>query len=44
METATILPHGDDTPVRVLAPGTGKTTTGRLWVYTRDDRPWLADA
>ena len=36
--------HGDDTPVRVLAPGTGKTATGRLWVYVRDDRPWLGDA
>jgi transposase len=35
--------HGDDTPVKVLAPGTGKTATGRLWVYVRDDRPW-ADA
>lgn len=29
----------DDTPVPVLAPGTGKTKTGRLWVYVRDDRP-----
>jgi transposase len=31
--------HGDDTPVPVLAPGTGKTKTGRLWVYLRDERP-----
>jgi transposase len=31
--------HADDTPVKVLAPGTGKTKTGRLWVYVRDDRP-----
>jgi transposase len=31
--------HADDTPVAVLAPGTGKTRTGRLWVYVRDDRP-----
>lgn len=31
--------HGDDTPLPVLAPGTGKTKTGRLWVYVRDDRP-----
>jgi transposase len=23
--------HADDTPVPVLAPGTGKTKTGRLW-------------
>jgi len=32
--------HGDDTTVPVLAPGTGKTATGRLWAYVRDDRPW----
>jgi hypothetical protein len=31
--------HGDDTPVPVLAPGTGKTKVGRLWTYVRDDRP-----
>ncbi len=31
--------HGDDTPVPVLAPGRGKTKTGRLWTYVRDDRP-----
>lgn len=31
--------HGDDTPIAVLAPGTGKTWQARLWVYTRDDRP-----
>jgi transposase len=31
--------HGDDVPVPVLAPGTGKTKTGRLWTYVRDDRP-----
>lgn len=30
--------HGDDTPVPVLAPGTGKTKTGRLWTYVRDGR------
>lgn len=30
--------HADDTPVPVLAPGSGKTRTGRLWVYVRDDR------
>lgn len=30
---------GDDTPVPVLAPGTGKTKTGRLWTYVRDGRP-----
>ena len=32
--------HGDDTPVPVLAPGTGKTRTGRLWTYVRDERPY----
>jgi transposase len=31
--------HADDTPIPVLAPGTGKTKTGRLWAYVRDDRP-----
>jgi len=31
--------HGDDIPVPVLAPGLGKTKTGRLWTYVRDDRP-----
>ena len=31
--------HADDTPVDVLAPGSGKTKTGRLWVYLRDERP-----
>ncbi len=31
--------HGDDTPVPVLAPGTGKTRTGRLWTYVCDERP-----
>lgn len=30
--------HADDTPVPVLAPGKGKTKTGRLWVYLRDER------
>lgn len=31
--------HADDTPIPVLAPGTGKTKSGRLWAYLRDDRP-----
>ena len=31
--------HTDDTTVPVLAPGHGRTRTGRLWVYVRDDRP-----
>src|SRR5271167_975121 len=30
--------HADDTPVPVLAPGNGKTRTGRLWTYVRDER------
>jgi transposase len=31
--------HADDTPIPVLDPGHGKTKTGRLWTYVRDDRP-----
>jgi hypothetical protein len=31
--------HADDTPIPVLAPGSGKTRTARLWTYVRDDRP-----
>jgi transposase len=31
--------HADDTPLPVLAPGLGKTKTGRLWTYVRDERP-----
>jgi transposase len=31
--------HADDTRVPVLAPGQGRTKTGRLWTYVRDDRP-----
>ena len=31
--------HGDDTPIRVLNPGSGKTKIGRLWVYVKDGRP-----
>ena len=30
--------HANDTPVPVLAPGNGKTKTGRLWTYVRDER------
>ena len=36
--------HGDDTTVRVLEPGLGRTKTGRLWVYVRDDRPFCGGA
>jgi transposase len=35
--------HVDDTPVPVLAPGAGKTKTGRLWTYVRDERPFNGD-
>lgn len=31
--------HADDTPIPVLAPGLGRTKTGRLWTYVRDQRP-----
>ena len=34
----------DDTPVKMLAPGAGKTATARLWTYGRDERPWGSDA
>ena len=36
--------HGDDTTVPVLSPGLGRTKTGRLWVYVRDDRPFSGTA
>lgn len=29
----------DDTPIRTLAPGTGKTKLARLWCYAVDPRP-----
>ena len=34
--------HADDTTVPVL--DTGKTRTGRLWTYVRDDRPFAGPA
>lgn len=34
----------DDTPVKMQAPGTGKTKTTRLWTYARDERPWAGEA
>jgi len=34
--------HGDDTTVPVLAKG--RTITGRLWAYVRDDRPFAGEA
>ncbi|OYR08332.1 transposase C of IS166 homeodomain protein [Brucella grignonensis] len=30
----------DETTALVLDPGRGKTKTGQLWAYARDDRPW----
>ncbi len=30
----------DDTPIRVLAPGHGRTRQARFWVYAFDPRPW----
>jgi transposase len=36
--------HADDTPVPVLDPGRGKTKTGRLWCYARDDGPFAGKA
>jgi transposase len=35
--------HTDDTPIAVLAPGNGKTRTGRIWTYVLDERPWQGD-
>src|SRR6516225_7710435 len=34
----------DDTPVPVLDPGRGRTKTGRLWVYAREQRGWGGSA
>jgi transposase len=34
--------HGDDTTVPVLAKG--RTVTGRVWTYVRDDRPFAGPA
>lgn len=36
--------HGDDTTLRVLTPGLGRTRTGRLWVYVRNDRLFAGTA
>ena len=30
----------DETTVPVLDPGRGRTKTGQLWAYARDERPW----
>ena len=34
----------DDTTVPVLAPGKGRTETGRLWVIVRDEGSWCGSA
>ena len=34
--------HGDDTTIPILAHG--KTATGRIWTYVRDDRPFAGPA
>ena len=31
--------HGDDTPIKVLTQGLGKTKIGRIWAYASDGRP-----
>src|SRR3954463_3889969 len=41
MASDTLYVH--DTPMPVLAPGTGKTRTGRLWTYVRDERPFAGE-
>jgi transposase len=41
--TASDTLHVDDTPVPVLAPGTGKTRSGRIWTYVRDERPFAGE-
>ena len=34
----------DDTTIKLLAPGNGKTKTARLWIYSRDERAWNGSA
>ena len=36
--------HDNDTTVPVLSPGLGRTKTGRLLAYVRDDRPFCGGA
>ena len=36
--------YTDDTPIRTLAPGTGKTRLSRFWVYAVDPRPYAGSA
>lgn len=33
----------DETTAPVLDPGRGRTKSGQLWAYARDDRPWNGD-
>lgn len=35
--------YTDDTPIGVLAPGKGRTKTGRIWTYVVDERPWAGN-
>ena len=35
--------HADDTPIKVLSPGKGRTATGRIWIYAVDERPWAGE-
>ena len=34
----------DETTAPVLDPGRGRTKTGQIWAYARDDRPWGGSA
>jgi transposase len=36
--------HADDTTIKVLAPGLGRTKTARLWAAVRDERPFAGAA
>jgi len=33
----------DDTPVKLLSPGSKRTKTARVWAYVRDERPWKGE-
>ena len=34
----------DDTPMKMLAPGKGRTATARMWAYVRDEHGWSGSA
>lgn len=34
----------DDTTIKLLAPGNGKTKTARMWIFSCDQRPWAGGA